>query len=196
MKRTYINRLPKNEEVKNTNVRIENGELIVEVDFKEKFKPKFGDIVKVINNEKYNNKRDYIICIFPNKPLPIENCPFFDIANINRIGLLSSLCGYIEGNKIVPASESEKKELFDKLEKVGKRWNPEKKQLEDIRWKPKEGEKYYFVDLDCNISRTEFSNSFDIDRKRVEANNCFRTKESIKKVADQIRDIFKNSKAE
>lgn len=45
MKKTYKNQLPKGMEVQNTNVRIENGELVVEVEFKERFEPKDGDFL-------------------------------------------------------------------------------------------------------------------------------------------------------
>lgn len=99
-------------------------------------------------------------------------------------------------NSIILASESEKQELFDKLAEVGKRWNSETKQLEDIRWKPKDGDMYYFVNLDCSIAYTRFSDGSLIDRKRAEANNCFKVEENAQKVADQIKEIFKNSKAE
>lgn len=45
MKKIYINRLPKDMEVENTSVRVENGDIIVEVECKEKFQPKDGDFL-------------------------------------------------------------------------------------------------------------------------------------------------------
>lgn len=45
MKKIYKNQLPKNMEVSSTNVRVENGEVIVDVEFKEKFEPKDGDFL-------------------------------------------------------------------------------------------------------------------------------------------------------
>lgn len=189
MKRNYVNRLPKNEEVKNTNVRIENGELVVEVEFKEKFKPKFGDIVKAICPTK-GTKRDYMICIVPEHDYDIYN-----IANIDKGGNLSYVCGKDNQTEIQPASESEKQELFNKLAEVGKRWNAEKKCLEDIRWRAKKGEIYYYVD-NCALVTTH-GETFDmIDNIRYDLCNYFRHYESAQKVADQIKEIFKNSKAE
>lgn len=37
--------LPQNKEVQNTKVRVENGEVFVDVEFKEKFDPKDGDFL-------------------------------------------------------------------------------------------------------------------------------------------------------
>lgn len=290
MNRTYKYTLPKGMEVEKTNVRVENGQILVDVELKEKFEPKdgdflmgelteaviiykstnidggvvsytggtlvknthislrtdcgwgytesyryateeeksaflerlekelhkrwnpdkkclediyvpkFGDIVRV-ENPSIVFERDYTICIYPNKNEQYNQCyieDFFDIANIDMSGRLCFSCGNAPVGRlnIVRASESEKQELFDKLAEVGKRWNPDTKQFENIRWKPKEGETYYFVDTVLSIVRTEFTNMISTDRIRVEANNCFKTKEATQIVAEQLKDIFKNSKAE
>lgn len=161
--------------------------------------PKFGDIVKVVlSSTKF--PRNYTICIFPNKPIPSKSfCNnFFDIG-INMEGRLwyeSTIGGSYDKSGISLASESEKQELFDKLAEVGKRWNEETKQLEDIRWRAKEGCQYWFVStisadisikLECNVP---------FDDERYNSGNYFKTKEAAQKVADQIKEIFKNSKAE
>ena len=41
------------------------------------------------------------------------------------------------------ATEEEKQKLFDALAKDGKTWDAEKKAVVDLKWKPKEGEKYF-----------------------------------------------------
>lgn len=282
MEKTYKFILPQNKEVEKTNIRIENGEVFVDAEFKEKFQPKDGDflvsklgnvfifknevvkgqcnayvgsanggaicftpspcwtsqngcrfatyeekadflarlekeykkkwnaekkclediyipkfmdIVKVCVNVEYNGMRNYMICIFPNKPLPTKSeSSFFDIANTGRSGELYYNCGYIRGDKIIRASESEKQELYDKLAEVGKRWNPETKQIEDIRWNVKKNELYYYVEswLTVDCSRNEQLT----DELRIAMNNCYKTEEAAQKVADQIKEIFKNSKAE
>lgn len=69
--------------------------------------------------------------------------------------------GYIDGCR--KATDSERQRLLDALRKEGKRWNAEKKRVEDIgpeyrrsakigavgplKWKPKRNEMYYFVEL-------------------------------------------------
>lgn len=288
MKRTYVNRLPKGDEVKNTNVIIENGELIVEVEFKEKFEPKDGDFLasdndvfiyngkqteesygaylgvlgngkidKALTNDSWTDKascryatelekkafllrlekeygkkwnakrkclediyipkfgdivrieypgvnrykRNYVISIFPDKEVPEKSVAgFFDIANIDmngNIGIKDDAYSYYNYNHVFLASESEKQELFDKLTEVGKRWNPETKQLEDIRWRAKKGGKYYRVTTSGVFEVEECEETCSsISYLDYSCGNYFRTKEAAKKVADQIKEIFKNSKAE
>lgn len=45
MKKTYRYRLPQNKEVICTDVRVENGEILVDVELEEKFEPKDGDFL-------------------------------------------------------------------------------------------------------------------------------------------------------
>lgn len=95
-----------------------------------------------------------------------------------------------------PATEAEKQRLFDALAKQGKRWNAEKKQIEDLpRWRAEESESYYYVDLSFNVRKTDDLRSYG-DNNLYEAGNYFRTREAAEKIASQILDIFKNSKAE
>lgn len=160
--------------------------------------PKFGDIVKVVfSSTKF--PRNYTICIFPNKPIPSKSfCNnFFDIG-INMEGRLwyeSTIGGSYKKSGISLASESEKQELFDKLAEVGKRWNPETKQLEDIRWRAKKREEYYTINGALDVVG-EFAGACPHEDVLHERGNYFRTPEAAQKVADQIKEIFKNSKAE
>lgn len=51
-------------------------------------------------------------------------------------------------------SEEEKKLLIDKLAEVGKRWNEEKKCLEDVRWRAKKGKLYRWVSADGYVKES------------------------------------------
>lgn len=187
MKRTYVNRLPKNEEVKNTNVRIENGELIVEVEFKEKFEPKDGDFCV----DYYGNT--FILCeegnvgvnhgsyaLFDRK----DGCWIFQKINITR--------------GVRYATPEEKDASLARLEKEwGKLWNEETKELEYIRWRAKKGGKYYRVTTSGVFEVEECEETCSsISYLDYCCGNYFRTPEAAQKVADQIKEIFKNSKAE
>ena len=95
------------------------------------------------------------------------------------------------------ATEEEKQRLFDALAKEGKRWNAEKKQIEDLpRWRAEEGNIYYYI----SENKLEVDYSSDshglCDDNYYNARNYFKTKEAAEHVAKQIREIFKNSKAE
>lgn len=189
MNKTYKYTLPKGMEVEKTNVRVENGQILVDVELKEKFDPKDGD---------------FLICpgggvfIYNGNCTDLHYGAYCGIDMYNDIAICSNLSKRWTCKQGCRFATSEEKSAFlERLEtELSKRWNPETKQLEDIRWKPKEGEKYYFVDTVLSIVRTEFTNMISTDRIRVEANNCFKTKEATQIVAEQLKDIFKNSKAE
>ena len=64
----------------------------------------------------------------------------------------------------VRATEEEKQRLFDKLKEEGLRWNAETKQIEKIRKRAKEGEKYLYV---TGIGYVyEFKENYDSDDDR------------------------------
>ena len=95
-----------------------------------------------------------------------------------------------------PATDSEKRRLFDALAKVGKRWNAKEKRVEDLpRWRAEKGERYYYVSTDFTID--DFIEDGDrTDNTNYEDGNYFKTREAAEKVACQIWEIFKESKAE
>lgn len=286
MEKTYKFYLPQNKEVKSTNVRVENGEVLVDVVFKDKFQPKdgdflhdkycditviykethqtggiityaginkdnivcetgkgfgitkeyryatpeekaaflerlekgynkrwnaekkclediyvpkFGDIVRIEYPDIKVFKRDYVISIFPNKKVPVKtNECFFDIATINMDGSINIKDSHAtyNHNHVFLATESEKQELFDKLAEVGKRWNPETKQLEDIRWIPTNGENYWYITEDLEVAFAKYDDMNNLHVFRAHVNNCFKTPEATSKVFKQIKEIFNNSKAE
>ena len=79
--------------------------------------------------------------------------------------------------------------------KEGKRWNAEKKCVEDLpRWRAGAGGIYYVVNEHGDVSRTEEKYA-SYDKWLYDFGNYFHTREAAEKVAEQIREIFKNSKA-
>ena len=86
--------------------------------------------------------------------------------------------------------------LFDALAKEGKRWNAEKKCIEDLpRWRAKANETYYFIGIDVEVM-DNIEYGYSVDDACYSAGNYFKTREAAERVASQIREIFKNSKAE
>lgn len=95
-----------------------------------------------------------------------------------------------------PATGEEKAKLLGRLKKEDYIWNPDKKELERLpRWRADKDEVYYFVDTYGDTDYTEEDNC-NVDDKRYEMGNYFRTRKAAELVAEQIREIFKNSKAE
>lgn len=86
--------------------------------------------------------------------------------------------------------------LFDALAKEGKRWNADKKCIEDLpRWRAKENETYYFIGIDVEVM-DNIEYGYSVDDACYSAGNYFKTREAAERVAKQIREIFKNSKPE
>ncbi|OUP37245.1 hypothetical protein [Bacteroides sp. An19] len=98
-------------------------------------------------------------------------------------------------DEIRPATEEEKKLLIEKLAEVGKRWNEEKKCLENVRWRAKKGKLYRWVSADGYVKESTDEHG-ECDNCYYKSGNYFKTEEAAEKVAEQIRNIFKNSKAE
>lgn len=153
MKKTYKYRLPQNKEVKSFNTKIENGNLLVEVELGEKFEPKDEDFLVSSQGKVfiYCDKRtlynDSYCCYcaeyFSGSGIIIESSRYSGYW-IRKAG-----CRY--------ATEQEKAKFLERLEKeYHKRWNAETKQLEDIRWRPKEGRNKWYVDRDGEVVEVIF----------------------------------------
>ena len=204
MNKQYKYELPKNMEVESTNVRVENGKLVVDVEFKDKFEPKDGDFV--VMGYEAEGGSCYWISIIKDFRKDFDTIRTTDyVTHIFKAdGKQTEFLNKIEFNKKTDAAEKirlathkEKTALLERLEKeYGKRWNEEKKCLEDIRWKPKDKEMYYFVTLESFVYQVEYDEHFIADIVRVNSNNCFKTREAAQKEADKKKNIFKNSKAE
>lgn len=186
MKKKYRNKLPKGAEVKGYIAHVDNGEIVVEVELKDRFQPKDGDFL----HDKY-----------------------YDITAIyketSKTGSIVTYVG-INKNNIVPktglgfgmtkwfryATPEEKSAFLKRLESEAHlRWNAETKKLEPIRWRAERNGIYWFIDPHGRANKTiDVRSNYDNDM--YEIGNYFRTEEAAQKAANQIKEIFKNSKAE
>ena len=199
MKKTYRITLPKGAKVNHTITNSVDGILEVTVNMEQKYVPKDGDIVyaqwgggsigfkwifiyKKTETDPYSGGHFYVSLGIEREGKHISELLFNDYCNAQEL--------------LRPATDAEKQRLFDALAKQGKRWNAEKKRVEDLpRWRAKFGFAYYYVSSICTIEETT-ELGVDVDLNFHKKGNYFRTREAAEKVAEQIRDIFKNSKAE
>lgn len=89
------------------------------------------------------------------------------------------------------ATESEKQQLFDALAKVGKKWNAEKKCVEELKhekWRAEYGEKYWYVD-EYFLQYEDTDYDYNIDRQRNKAGNYFKTEQQAKDFAEKIKKL-------
>ena len=216
MKKQYKIQLPKGKKVTMKNVDFENGVMTVNVEIEkddsniwnkmiqeygeaicgkkvQKYEPKDGDFVYVkvgyehIAIFKKEVGEDMYVHANCNMSLSVPNIIVYDSTPLCCIGDIK---------EIRPATEAEKKLLIEKLAEVGKRWNPNTKQIEDVRWRAKEGGDYYYVITTSYLVEQTFDRYSSIDDNFYKSGNYFKTREAAEKTAEQIRNIFKNSKSE
>lgn len=191
MEKTYKITLPNGVSVNEIETNVEDGVLSVSVEMvKERYMPKDGDFVAC-----GNGYRSWVIIFKESDNDPYSHCDYYALHNIGLEGAAyDSYCNSQE--TLRPATEEEKRELLDALAKDGKRWNAEKKFIEDLpRWRAEAGGIYYVVNEHGDVSRTEEKYA-SYDKWLYDFGNYFHTREAAEKVAEQIREIFKNSKAE
>lgn len=199
MEKTYKITLPKGAKVYTIDAKADDGVLNVTVDMEHKYVPKDGDVVYA----QWSGDRSGYKWIFIYKKTltnPYKRCDVYAYLGIERNGKTVSELHFDDHctsqELLRPATEAEKQRLFDALAKEGKRWNAEKKCIEDLpRWRADYNKTYLYISSRCSIIDEKECGAF-IDEGRYNVGNYFRTREAAEKVAEQIRDIFKNSKAE
>lgn len=159
-----------------------------EVKVEEKFQPKDGDII-AFGMVRYNLS----VGIFHR--FAADDDTHEDYVTLSSNGIhFNEGCWVTENMR--PATVADKQRLFNALAKEGKRWNADKKCIEDLpRWRAKENETYYFIGVDVEVM-DDIEYGGCVDDACYSAGNYFKTREAAERVAKQIREIFKDSKPE
>ena len=185
MNRTYKVTLPKDEKVLYAKMEIRGNTVYVNVEVEDKWKPQNGVIyyaryiwnhVIIFDKIERDSIRSYV-------DLNMDD---------NHLSVGSLLCEVNDASMLRPATKKEKRLLFDALAKEGKMWDAQKKAVVDLpRWRAEKDCRYYYI-KNCDAD----DNRFEVDNNFYESGNYFKTEETAERVAEQIREIFKNSKAE
>lgn len=158
------------------------------------------DGVVVFENESHEFKDGDIVYA---KKKNTYSCPFIfkgrdkDGFNLFYVGIAPGGC-LIQSTRdarwskeiLVPATQEEKQRLFDKMKEQGLRWNAEEKKVEEIKWQPQNGERYFFVNALCEIGSIAYLENY-IDELLEKTYNQFRTEEQAKKAADAVRETLR-----
>ena len=195
MNKTYKIMLPRNKEAQNIKTNIKDGIIEVEVEFKEKWEPSEGEICYLKGDQHYVFIFKEVACnvIYSYIALFLDT----DTLYYKRDCII---CDTLDIKIFRPATDTEKQLLFDALAKKGKMWDAQKKAVVDLpRWRAEEEESYFYVFIDPEI-QMQVIHATDFrcyaDEKRYQLGNYFKTEEAAERVVEQIREIFKNSKAE
>ena len=128
MNKTYKIQLPHNKEAQNIRTNIKDGTIEVEVELKEKWEPKDGEIcyIKAFFEHIFifNKLDDDVIAYVAFTPRSKL------LSDFNKIAII---CDTDDIREFRPATEKEKRLLFDALAGIGKMWDAEKKVVEDVR---------------------------------------------------------------
>ena len=160
---------------------------------KEEYVPKNGDFVRIVGNI-----QDYIAIYNTSKESDTwqKQSKLFFYALLGKTNDKLVINDWIFSREVFPATTNEIRKLEEALAKKGKKWNAEKKCIEDLpRWRADLNEAYFFITANCNIMETKDYNCY-LDGERYKAGNYFKTMGAAEKVAEKIQDIFQNSKVE
>ena len=186
MKKTYKITLPKDAKVYTIDAKANGGVLNVTVNLEQKYVPKDGDIV---------TNSIGVIAIYAGTNI-LKGAKTYTALYEGRLDTDFKPIGWGGISDLRPATEAEKQRLFDALAKEGKRWNAEKKCIENLpRWRAKLNGNFYYINELCCLC-TDADEYHSSHNEHYNIGNYFRTREAAEKVAEQIREFFKNSKAE
>lgn len=151
-----------------------------------KFEPKDGDVVF---------SGFSLISIFKKKT---TNASFSAYAAFDGDAIQINFNHWTTTN-LRPATEEEKKKLFDKLKEEGWEWKADTKELVKLKWKPKVDETFYYpfhrgagVFITGDYTYTKQS-SLDKDTE-VMNGWCFKTKEECQAFCDKLNEAINQVK--
>ena len=160
--------------------QINGNEIVIEKEEKsEDFKR--GDILVSLSNE--------IILV---DDYDLKEGHLYSFVHVDRSGQLSKE-PYFQWNEWHDwrlATEEEKQLLLDKMKEKGLRWNAEEKRVENIRWRAKKGEGYYFIDNSVRVP-SHMEDGDGVDNQLWNAYNYFRTREQAKKAAEVVKEVLR-----
>lgn len=151
-----------------------------------KFEPKDGDVVYV--KASYDN-----IIIYKESDCGIGRyVNFSDSQHLYTDDVI--VCDKDVVKEIRPATEEEKKKLFDELKEKGWEWNPDTKELVKLKWNPKKGEPYFspiFSNIDFLFSTCShiYTGHFT-DEMTIKKMRAFRTKDECQLFCDKLNQTI------
>lgn len=175
MKKVYKILAPENYKITNYSVKAEEEVFTLKINIEEKkLQIKDGDFLVTDKD---------IIFIYKDKP---SDSFLYSYATMTKKGIFfdNLISGTLKNIKI-KATQEEIDKFIEKIENTyNKTWNKETKCFE--RWKPKIGEEYYYIGPDMEYKKTT-NEDYQIDKKTIDAHNCYKTKDYVKSKIDIIK---------
>ena len=162
-----------------------------------------GKPVDIDNNEQLNvpKFKDGDFCYFRNGYLSyifiFKSKRSLDTLNYHAIlqlreGNPFKINDWITTPETISLASSEEKSLMLKaLKENSLRWDEESKEILDLKWKPKQGEKYFSFDSHMQPACFIWAHTMN-DEHCYLTNKCFKTLEEAEKYAKKIAELLKN----
>jgi hypothetical protein len=154
-----------------------------------KFEPKEGDVLSSFFNGKYQGT-----FVFEEASECGEAIFHFALDSDGKFtkGNGCNYFGYIYDAR--PATEDEKKKLFNKLAEEGYEWKADTKELVKLKWKPKDGETYFsaiFSNIDFLFSTCShiYTGHFT-DEMTIKKMRAFKTKDECQLFCDKLNQTI------
>ena len=106
--------------------------------------------------------------------------------------------GYV--NQLRPATEEEKKKLFDKLKEEGYEFDFEKKELIKLKWKPKSDGIYYYPSMKpqkgriISYPKKERNTGLHFDKEIIDTGWVFKTQEECQEFCNRLNSYISSIK--
>ena len=149
-----------------------------------KFEPKDGDVVF---------SGCSLISIFKKMSSATNFASYAALSN----GEFRKEFDFWSASNIRPATEKEKLKLFDKLAEEGYEFDFEKKELVKLKWKPKEGEEFWFplyYDSPSEFKPIKSLLNKGRDKAILDKGWCFKTKEECQELCNRLNDAINQVK--
>ena len=93
---------------------------------------------------------------------------------------------------VCPATEEEKKLLFDKLKEEGLAWDAERKELVKLKWKPKEEEIFYFPIFSDELGGfvTDYEEYYETRFMSIERGWHFKTEQECQEFCNRLNEAI------
>ena len=176
-------------------IEMVNGVMVVSPKV-EKFEPKDGDIL--IGGNCTEDRGNYWIFILKGEIKDeIDGCMSAnEYASVEKSGSLEIDSDSDSMKWYRPATEEEKKKLFDKLKEEGLTWDAEKKEIVKLKWKPSMYAPYYTPFYE-NCEFIPIGTNWDgkiKDAIRYNKGLCFKTKEECQELCNRLNDAINSVK--
>ena len=168
---------------------IEDGIMVVSPK-KVKFEPKDGDVVYAGGNYDY---------VFIYKDDLTAEAYYYVSLSLKSDEIELPDGGHISYvSQLRPATEEEKKLLFDKLKEEGYEWDAENKKLIKLKWRPKEGDSFwmpYHYTIYVGFKPCNLLFNKGRDEELLNKGWCFKTKEECQEFCNRLNNAINQVKS-